>query len=88
MCFCFKMMLYEKGKFPYSFFILLTQLHEFPAPKLTSFHIFITFLTLNVTLFSKSPYLTTHIKIDYETGCTGRSSEEKTQRCIQDYRDS
>ena len=80
-------MSYEKGKFPYTFFILLTHCHEFPAPKLTNFHIFIIPLPLNVILFSKSSYLTVHIKINYETGCTGRFSE-KTQRCIQDHHDS
>ena len=36
-----------------------------------------------MTIFSKSPYLTAYIKINYETGCLGRFSE-KTQRCIQD----
>ena len=66
------MMSAEKGKFPYSFFILLTQLHEFPAPKLTNFHIFIIPLPLKVTLFSKSPYLTAHVKINYEAVCIGR----------------
>ena len=50
------MMSYEKGKFPYASSILLIQLHEFPAPKLTSFHIFIIVLPLNVTLISKSTY--------------------------------
>ena len=59
--FCFKMIRCEKKKFLYSFFILLTQCHEFPTPKLTSFHIFIIPLPLNVTLFSKSPYLTIQI---------------------------
>ena len=77
----------EKGKFPSLFVILLTQLPESPAPKLTNFHIFIIPLPFNVTLSSKSPYLTAHIKINYETGCIGRFSE-KTQRCIQDHRDS
>ena len=73
------MMSCEKGKFPYSFFILLTQRHECPAPKLTNFHIFIIPLPLNVTSFSKSPYLTAHIKINYETGCIGRISEKNTE---------
>ena len=37
-------------------------------------------LLLNLTLFSKSPYLTAHIKINYETGCMGRfSGGKKTQ---------
>ena len=62
----------EKGKFPYCFLILLTQWHEFPSPELTNFHIFIIPFPLNVALFSKSPYLTVHIKINYETGCMGR----------------
>ena len=75
------MMSCKRGKFSYSFIILLTQLHKFPAPKLTHFHIFILPLPLNVTLFSKSPYLTAHIKINYETGCIGRFSEN-TQRSI------
>ena len=43
-----------------------------PGPELTNFPIFIILLPLNVTLFSKSPYLTVHIKINYETGCMGR----------------
>ena len=71
----------EKGKFPHSFFILLTQWHQSSPKKLTNFHIFIIPLLLNVTLFSKSHYLTAHIKINYETGCIGRFFE-KTQRCI------
>ena len=32
------MMSSEKGKFPYPFFIPLTQCHEFPAPKLTNLY--------------------------------------------------
>ena len=74
------MMSCEKEKFPYSFFIL----QESPAPKLTSCHIFIIPLPLNVTLFSKSSYLTVRIKINYESGCIGKFSE-KTQKCIQGY---
>ena len=53
----------EKRKLPYSFFILLNQWDEFIAPKLTDFHIFVISLPLNMRLFSKSPYLTAHIKI-------------------------
>ena len=68
---------YEKGKFPYSFFILLIQWHEFPALKMTNFLIFIIPLPLNVTLSSRSPYFTAHIKINYDTGCTGRFSGKK-----------
>ena len=68
------MMSCEKGKFPYSFFILLTQWYKFPASKLTNFHIFIIHLPLNVTLFSKSRYLTVHIKINYAPLCIGRFS--------------
>ena len=60
------MMASERGKFPYFFFILLTQWHEFSAPKLTNFLIFIILLPLNVILFSKSSYLIAHIKINYE----------------------
>ena len=41
---------------------------ESSAPKLTNFQIFIIPLPLNVTLFSKSLYLTAHLKINYETG--------------------
>ena len=77
----------KKGKFLYSFFILPTQWHEFPSPKLRNFHIFIVPFFLNVTLFSKNPHLTAHIKINYEAGCIGRFSE-KTQKCTQDHRDS
>ena len=65
----------EKWKFLYSFFIVLTQWHKFLTPKLTSSYIFITPLPLNVTLISKSSYLTVHIKINYETGCIGRFSK-------------
>ena len=57
------MMSCKKGKFPYSSFMLLTQWHQFPAPKLTNFHIFIIPLSLNLTLFSKSLYLTAHVKL-------------------------
>ena len=77
----------DKGRFPYSFFILLTQWHYFPAPNLANFHIPIVSLPLNVTVFLKSPYLTAHIIIYYETRCIDRFSE-KTQRCIQDHHDS
>ena len=59
------MMSCEKGKFPYTFFILLT-----------NFHIFMISLPLNLTLFSRSLYLTAHIKINYETGCIGKFSEK------------
>ena len=38
---------------------------------------------MNVILFSKRPYLTAFIKINYKTVCIGRFSE-KTQRFIQD----
>ena len=69
----------EKGKFQYSFCILLTQCHEFPVPKLTNFHISIITIPLNVTLFSKSPYLTTHIKTNHETGCIGSFSEKNRE---------
>ena len=72
-------MSYERGKFPYSLFILLTQWHEFPAAKLTNFHIFIISLPLKVTLFSKSPYLTAHVKTNYETGWIGKISEKNTE---------
>ena len=80
------MMLFEKGKFTYSFIILLTQRHEFSTRKLTNFHLFIIPLSLSLsfTLFSKSSYLTANIKINYEIGFIGRSSE-KPQRCIQDH---
>ena len=67
----------KKRKFPYSFFTLLTQLYEFPAPTLTYFHIVTILLPLNVTSFSKRPYFTAHIKITYETGCIGRFSKKK-----------
>ena len=60
---------------------------KLPAQELTNFHIFIISLPLNVTLFSKSPYLTAHVKINYKTGCIGRFPE-KIQRCIQNHRDS
>ena len=78
--FCFKMMSWEKGKFLYSFFILLTQWYEFPAVKLTNFHIFIVPLPLKVTLFPSSTYLTAHFKVNYEAGCIGRFSEKKTKK--------
>ena len=72
----------RKKQFPYSFFILLSQGHESSAPKLTTFHI--PSLPLKVRLFSKSPYLTAHLKTNYEIDSTGRFSEE-TQRRIQDH---
>ena len=49
------MILSKKGQTLYSCFVLLTEFHQFPTPKLTNFLIFITLLSLNVTLFSKSP---------------------------------
>ena len=39
-----------------------------PAPKIDKFQTFIISLLLNVALLSKSPYLTAHTKINYETG--------------------
>ena len=75
------MMSCERGKFPYSFFILLTQSHRSHVPKLTNFHIFIIPFPLNMTLFSKSPYSTAHIKINYKTRFSAKS-----QSCIQDHR--
>ena len=68
-------MSFEKRKFPYSFFTLLTQLYEFPAPTLTYFHIVTILLPLNVTSFSKRPYFTAQIKIT--SGCIGRFSKKK-----------
>ena len=65
----------KKEQFSYSFFILLTQCHELPAPKLTNFHIFITPPPFTTTLFSKSPYLTAYHKNDGR-GWTGRFSEK------------
>ena len=41
-------------------------------------------LSWDVALLWKSPYLTEHLKINYETGCTRRFSE-KTWRRIQDH---
>ena len=81
------MKLCEKEKFPYCFFILVAQWHEFPAQKFTNFHIFIISLPLNLTLFSKDPHLTSHIETNFETGCIGRFSE-KTQRYTQCHSDS
>ena len=71
-------MSYEKGKFRYSFFILLNDMNVLPQ----NWQIFIFY---NPSLFeraiiSKSPYLTAT-----ETGFIGRFSE-KTQRCIHDHR--
>ena len=62
------MMSCDKGK---NFRAFLTQYHEFPAPKLTNFHILTIPFPLNLILFSRSPYLTAHIKINYERGCIG-----------------
>ena len=72
--FCCKMMLCKKGNVLYSFFIVLTQRHKLLAQKLTKFHIFI--ISLRVTLFSKSPYLTAYIKL-LSNSCIGRFSEKK-----------
>ena len=66
----------EKGKFPYSLFIVLTQWHEFTASKLTNLHVFVILFLLNVTLFSKSPYLIAHIKKKYEKDYIWRFSEK------------
>ena len=46
--------------------------------KIDKFYIFITPLHLNVTLFSKSPYLAACLKIYYETGRSGEFSEKHT----------
>ena len=78
------MMSCEKGKCPYSFFILLSQWHEFPAPKLRNIHYFIPF---SFERDIKESLLDCTYKINYETGCIGRFFE-KTQRCIQAHRDS
>ena len=77
-------MSYEKGNLTYSFFILLTQLHEPPALKLTNFNAFI--IPIFLLLFSKGPYLFAHIKINYETGYI-RTFSEELQICIQNHCD-
>ena len=51
-----------------------------------NFYIFLNIFPLNLTLFSKIPYLTPRLKINYEIGCTGKFSE-KSHRHIQDYRE-
>ena len=66
-------MLSEKGQFLYFFLILC---HESPVPKLTNFCIFITHVPLCMTLFSKSPCRTVHIKVIFESGCTEGFSEK------------
>ena len=59
-----------------------------PCAKLmANFQIFVIPLPVNMTLLSKSSYLTGHIKINYERGCIVRFSK-KTQRCIQDHHDN
>ena len=70
------MMSCEKEKFPYSFFMLLTQSQQPLASKFTNFHFFIILLPLNVTLFSKNPYLTGHVERNYEIGSVGRFFEK------------
>ena len=60
-------------------------LRESPTPKLKNFHITITPFPLYVTLFSKSPYLTGHLEINYDIVCPGRFSK-KAQRDIHDDR--
>ena len=79
--FCCEMMLCKKGNFQYSFFIVLTQRHKFLAQKLTKFHIFI--ISLRMTLFSKSPYLTTYMKL-LSNSCIGRFSGKKKKKKMQD----
>ena len=64
------MMLSEKGQFPLSFFILLSQCQESFAPKLTNFHIFASLLSFNMACFAKIPYLTARHKLNYKIGCT------------------
>ena len=59
------------------------QCHEFLVPKF-SVTIFIVHLPLNMALFSKSPYLTAHIKLNYGTSRTERYSI-KTSRHIYDH---
>ena len=67
-------------KITYSFFILLNQWYEFPAPKLTNFHIFIIPLLLNVTFFFlRIPWLNI---LNYETGCIGGFSEKTTDKSM------
>ena len=48
----------EKGKFPYSLFIVLTQRHEFPASKLRKFYYLSPFardIIFKESLFAGSP---------------------------------
>ena len=47
------MMSCEERKFPYSFFILLTQSHKFSAPKLKNFLTFVSPLPLTVAFFQR-----------------------------------
>ena len=57
------MMPCEKGKYPYSFVILLTQSHEFPTPKLTNSHIFVISLPFERDIiFKESLYDSTYYK--------------------------
>ena len=44
--------------------------------------IFMISFPLNVTLFSKSPYLTPHMKINYETGCIVLKRQRDISRTI------
>ena len=54
-----------------------------PFPKIDKFSYFYHLsLSLNVTLSSKSPYLTAHIKVNFETGCIERFSGKKKYRCV------
>ena len=47
-----------------------------PCPKIDKFSYFYHPSPLTVTLFLKSPYLTEHIKINYETCCIERFSKK------------
>ena len=74
--FSLKMMPSWKEKFLYPFFITCLNINEFS-------YFFITPLSLSVMLFSRSPYLTSHLKINYKTGRIEMCSE-KAQAFIQD----
>ena len=64
----------EKGNFFYSFFILMTERHEFASPKSTYFCLFVIPVTLSGTLSLEYLFDYTH-----QTSCIGMFFEKHTE---------
>ena len=82
---CFKMMLWAKRNFPYSFFILLTQWHEFNAQNWQIFQ-FLSLLSLWTWYYFQRVLIWLHLLKWIMRRVTLEGFLKKTQIYIQDHR--